>query len=517
MRYPRRRPSMMIAAIAVIVGAGFLVDAGAQRSADIRAVDTQRSLEDAPTDAVESATVKLRDVPATALDLARSGLGRAGITLPRLDLSQMPVADDVPAPATSTPSGAAPSPSTTSPSATSPSTTSPSAASGSPSGSAPSGRRPVGALVKHLVRDTPFKMVGFTWTRPVWNADEQTMLLRAKQPNGRWGDWIELEPIHTSGEPSARQPGGTEPVWVGGAKEIQVALAADGLAIPATLAAGDTGSGLLDLVVGSGAEIVKNLAGTVFPELTATLLNPDSLLSLGSSMLTTLSGGPQVISRAAWGADESIRCSQPSLSPTLRGAIVHHTAGSNDYTPQQSAEIVRGIYAYHARTLNWCDIGYNVLVDKYGQTFEGAFGGLDRNVEGTHTGGFNRDTVGLSMIGNLDEIAPSGPMIASAGRFLKWRLNLAGLNPAGTADLTSEYFSDSKFPAGTQTHMPMIAGHRDYNNTSCPGILGYPALTQIRGLAGAIAPPPAETQPEIAPSETEPVAPTNPPVIAPAQ
>jgi hypothetical protein len=503
---------MMIAAIAVIVGAGFLVDAGAERSADLRAVDTQRSLEDAPTDAVESATVKLRDVPATALDLARSGLGRAGIALPRLDLSQVPVADDVPVQTTtSSPAPSAPASAGASSSGAS------SPGSASPSGAAPSGRRPVGALVKHLVRDTPFKMVGFTWTKPVWNADEQTMLLRAKQPNGRWGDWIELEPIHTSGKPSARQPGGTEPVWVGGAKEIQVALAADGLAIPATLAAGETGSSLLDLVVGSGAEILKNLAGTVFPELTATLLNPDSLLSLGSSMLTTLSGGPQVISRAAWGADESIRCSQPSLSPTLRGAIVHHTAGSNDYTPQQSAEIVRGIYAYHARTLNWCDIGYNVLVDKYGQIFEGAFGGLDRNVEGTHTGGFNRDTVGLSMIGNLDEIAPSGPMIASAGRFLKWRLNLAGLNPAGTADLTSEYFSDSKFPAGTQTHMPMIAGHRDYNNTSCPGNLGYPALTQIRSLAGAIAPPSPEAQPEIAPSETEPVAPTNPPVNAPAQ
>ena len=59
------------------------------------------------------------------------------------------------------------------------------------------------------------------------------------------------------------------------------------------------------------------------------------------------------------------------------------------------------------KTLGWCDIGYNVLVDKYGQIFEGAFGGLDRNVQGTHTGGFNRDTVGVAMLGNYNDVAPS--------------------------------------------------------------------------------------------------------------
>ena len=50
---------------------------------------------------------------------------------------------------------------------------------------------------------------------------------------------------------------------------------------------------------------------------------------------------------------------------------------------------MRGIYTYHARTLGWCDVGYNVLVDKYGQAFEGRRGGLDRNVQGAHAGGFS--------------------------------------------------------------------------------------------------------------------------------
>lgn len=489
---------MVVAAVAMTLGAALFVDLGTDRSGlTLSTVDAQR-----PTGAsngTEIDTVKLRDVPNAVLELAGSGLAQVGITLPEVNLNSLPLPDvDVPLPRVPSTS-AAPSTRAASPRAAPP--------SAPPNDSPIPPTQPVGALVKHLVRDTPFTMVGFTWTKPVWDkVRDATVLLRAKDPNGRWGEWIELEKVQTDAAPSASRPGGTEPVWVGGAKEIQVALAAAGQAIPAAEAAG---GGLTDLVLGSAGEILNSLAGTVLPELTATLLSPDSLLSLGSSMLTTLSGGPQVISRAAWGADEGIRCSQPTKSPTLKGAIVHHTAGSNDYTPQQSAEIVRGIYAYHARTLNWCDIGYNVLVDKYGQIFEGAFGGLDQNIEGTHTGGFNKDTVGVSMIGNLDEVAPSGPMLASVGRFLKWRLGRAGLNPAGTATLTSEYFSASKFPAGTQTHLPVIAGHRDYNTTSCPGNQGYPALNQIRALAGAITPPPEPAPTESVPPEL--------PAPAPAQ
>ncbi|WP_244332583.1 N-acetylmuramoyl-L-alanine amidase [Gordonia polyisoprenivorans] len=510
MRYPRRKPSVVLAAVAMTLGAALFVDLGSDRSTpSVRPVDTHRSTGPGDAGAIDSTssdptgadptgidTVDLREVPNAVVGLARSGLARAGIRLPEIDLSALPLPTAT-APATS-PTAPSTAPTAPSTSATAPST---SATAPSTSPTAP-GRRPVGALVKHLVRDTPFKMVGFTWNKPVWDdAEDATMMLRAKDPVRGWGDWVELEPIQTSADPSAEHPGGTEPVWVGAAKEIQLALTDGQSAIPA---ADSTGAGLADLVVGSAGEVLKNLASTVLPELTATLLSPDSLLSLGSSMLTTLSGGPQVISRAAWGADENIRCSQPAISPTLNGAIVHHTAGSNDYTPQQSAEIVRGIYAYHARTLNWCDIGYNVLVDKYGQIFEGAFGGLDRNVEGTHTGGFNKNTVGVSMIGNLDEVAPSGQMLAAVGRFLKWRLNRAGLNPAATATLTSEYFSDSKFPPGTQTHLPVIAGHRDYNNTSCPGIQGYPALDQIRALAGAAAPPAPESPAPDAPAPEAP-------------
>lgn len=87
--------------------------------------------------------------------------------------------------------------------------------------------------------------------------------------------------------------------------------------------------------------------------------------------------------------------------------MVHHTAGSNDYSPLESAGIVKAIYTYHSKTLGWCDIAYNALVDKYGQVFEGSAGGLTKPVEGFHTGGFNRNTWGVAMIGNFDDVAPT--------------------------------------------------------------------------------------------------------------
>ena len=67
----------------------------------------------------------------------------------------------------------------------------------------------------------------------------------------------------------------------------------------------------------------------------------------------------------------------------------------------------RPIYTYHSNTLGWCDIAYNALVDKYGQVFEGSAGGITKAGRGFHTGGFNRDTWGVAMIGNFDDVPPT--------------------------------------------------------------------------------------------------------------
>ncbi|MET9202662.1 N-acetylmuramoyl-L-alanine amidase [Gordonia sp. NPDC003585] len=534
MRYARPKPSIVLATIAIVAVASPLVVSVSKHDPEL--VDRTTKVADTTIE-----QVPLRDLSTVVLDMASSGLGAAGIKLPKIDPNQFPLPDlTVPLPSglvpTATPSDSSSTSTSTSPTETSttssatdstsstsdststtdtttsttttsatPTSTTTSTTSGTPRSTAraraPQPRmadgRPVGAAVTTLRRSTPIKMLAFTWDRPV----DVDMFVRAKRPNGRWGAWTALEQAAGS-EASPDHPAGTEPIWVGNAREVQIAATDNGLAIPA---AEPQGGGPAQLAMGSASEIITKLVTTALSAIKATLISPESVLSLGSSLLTPLLGGPSVVARAQWGADEAIRCSQPTFSPTVRGAILHHTAGSNEYTAAQSVEIVRGIYAYHARTLNWCDIGYNVLVDKYGQIFEGAFGGLDRNVEGTHTGGFNKSTVGVSMIGNLDQTPPTGAMVAAVARFLRWRLGKAGLNPGGTANLTSEGFSGSKFPAGAQTTLPMIAGHRDYNSTSCPGTHGYSALAQIRGLAGGASVKPPESTPSATPTNPVPV------------
>ena len=88
-----------------------------------------------------------------------------------------------------------------------------------------------------------------------------------------------------------------------------------------------------------------------------------------------VAGAPAIVPRRGWNADEKIRRAAPSFAPTLRLALVHHTAGANGYTAAQSPSIVRAIQLYHVKGNGWNDIGYNFLVDRFGQVFEGRYGG----------------------------------------------------------------------------------------------------------------------------------------------
>lgn len=196
-----------------------------------------------------------------------------------------------------------------------------------------------------------------------------------------------------------------------------------------------------------------------------------------------VTGMPKVITRAGWGANEKNRCKGADYDSKLVGATVHHTAGSNNYTESQSAGIVRGIYQYHAQTLGWCDIGYNALVDKYGNIFEGRYGGLDKNVQGAHAGGFNTGTFGISMMGNYTSVAPSEAALNSVGNMIGWRLKVAGIKPTGQIQMTSGGTRYSKHGYGKKVTLPTIFAHRDVGNTTCPGDAGYAQMDKIRSIA----------------------------------
>jgi hypothetical protein len=188
-------------------------------------------------------------------------------------------------------------------------------------------------------------------------------------------------------------------------------------------------------------------------------------------------GTPMIVSRAGWGADEEIVRAKPSFAPADRLAVVHHTAGTNTYTAAQAAAIVRGIEAYHVQGNGWNDIGYNFLVDRFGTVYEGRGGGIEKNVIGAHSEGFNTGTFGVALIGNYARATPPKAQQDALVTLLAWRLDVAHVDPLSTVAYTSG--GNLKFKAGKSVTLRAISGHRDTGPSECPGNGTYVLLSGV--------------------------------------
>jgi N-acetylmuramoyl-L-alanine amidase len=191
----------------------------------------------------------------------------------------------------------------------------------------------------------------------------------------------------------------------------------------------------------------------------------------------SVAGSPPLLTRLSWGANESIRRAAPQYAPSVQFAVVHHTAGSNSYTRAQSAAIVRGIEIYHVKGNGWNDIGYNFLVDRYGQVFEGRYGGAEKNVIGAHAEGFNTGSTGVALIGTYASTGPTPAERAALVKLLAWRLDVAHVDPVSR--LTYASGGNPRFAQGAPVPLRAVSGHRDTGFTSCPGAVVYAQLGAI--------------------------------------
>lgn len=172
--------------------------------------------------------------------------------------------------------------------------------------------------------------------------------------------------------------------------------------------------------------------------------------------------GPVIISRAAWGADEKLMTWTPEYR-TIRKVVVHHTATPNNAL--DPAATVRAIYYYHAVTRGWGDIGYNYLIDSQGRIYEGRAGG--EGVVGGHALQYAWGSIGVSLIGDYDQVDITSAMQTSLVELLAWKGNLHMVHP-----LQSAFFIDKE--------LPNIMAHRDGAQTTCPGKYVYARLPAIR-------------------------------------
>lgn len=337
-----------------------------------------------------------------------------------------------------------------------------------------------GVTIREISQPTPFSMVALTGS----DLTGTSARVRAKKSDGSWGPWYDTHNLESNAaDNQSGGPRGTEPVFVGKTTAVQISVTRP-LGAPTTTAPPDSG-----LEAGKALGYVPvNVEHSFSQNISAVLITPPQApvdmerIPVPTAVLAP-GQPPNIISRAQWGADEGIRCEGPTYGAAIRAAVVHHTAGSNDYAPEDSASIIRSIYAYHTRTLGWCDIAYNAMVDKYGQVFEGRSGGITKDVLGAHTGGFNTDVWGVAMMGDFVDVPPTDIQLRTVGRLLGWRMNLDHVNPVGSVQLTSAGGPYTVFPAGTPVNLPTIFSHRDVDNTECPGAAAYAALPLIRDIA----------------------------------
>jgi uncharacterized protein with LGFP repeats len=399
------------------------------------------------------------------------------------------------------------------------------------------GRRVASRKVK------PFSMVGVVWDDARAIPRGQLQVQTQASGEDRWSAWRSLNthgdhgPDPGSSEHSgagSRALGATAPLWVGDSRALRVRIVPEAASSKATGSAHSRRTGKAELPRGARLELVdpgdsdagakgaKGAAGTAkgnpkdgpgqgtqsdapqppyeaadvpggtLPALTKTRTRAtygDEAADATPSRTdrpedARIGPRPRIITRKGWGADETLREPGYSYTRTTKAAFVHHSAETNNYSCAQVPSIIRGIYRYHVKSSRWRDIGYNFLVDKCGNIYEGRAGGAARAVMGAHTYGFNTDTTGIAVLGTYSKAAVSKAATDAVARLTAWKLGVHGVDAGGKVTLISG--GGTKHRKGSRVVFNAVSGHRDGYVTDCPGDRLYNELPAIRTQAGRL-------------------------------
>jgi hypothetical protein len=250
------------------------------------------------------------------------------------------------------------------------------------------------------------------------------------------------------------------------------------------------------VMAAGGATAVRITSDRPLPQVSVLVLDTGSLEAgwdLGTSAMAATQ--PAVLSRAQWGANESLRFDSSGKEIwdrefyPVQKLVVHHTAGRND--DPNPAATVRAIYYYHAVTQGWGDIGYNFLIDEAGRVYEGRYSrpypagtyptGTDQRGYGVvagHARTYNAGTVGVGLLGTFETRTPSAAARNALVRTLGWAADLHSVYPRGATTYVNPI-------NGNRRTFANISAHRDLNATACPGEALYAQLPAIRDQVAA--------------------------------
>lgn len=292
-------------------------------------------------------------------------------------------------------------------------------------------------------------VVGVTWAS---GTGSTASVSYRTQQRGTWGPWTPLE-AETCAACGTGRPG-TEAIALTGASHIEVRLTTRGTQAEAPrLSIINPGTVTVPAPAPTAPRSVA-APGAAARSLPALLARPTTPLA----RRTSLPDRPSVAdprSRSAWGARNTAAMRRmPRLTP--RGVVVHHTEGTNSYTPEQVPAIIRGIQLFHTQDRGWSDIGYNVLIDRFGRTWDGRYGGLLAPRVGAHARNVNGSYLGVSYMGNTDREPVTDAGKQALTDVIAWSAARWGFDPEGTIRVGG-------------VRRPALAGHYQVGDTSCPG------------------------------------------------
>jgi len=296
-----------------------------------------------------------------------------------------------------------------------------------------------------MVKETPFlfNAIGSRWLASLPPETDLKVEVRSSADNSSWTDWMEISLDEDLTQDLRESRGALIMVPPGRYLQYRLSLStADPSVSPA----------LEEITL----VYIDSQRGPTIEEARAMVLPQE---------VTPGVPQPPIISRAGWGADESLTNSEPEYERPQK-FVIHHTVTSN-FSPDPAAA-VRAVFYYHAVTLGWGDIGYNFLVDWQGNIYEGRRGG--DGVVGGHARRYNYGSIGIALLGNFTTTDITPQMEQALVDLIAWEADRHGIDPR-----KGSYFIDRE--------IPNIVGHRDLLQTSCPGERLYQQIARIRELA----------------------------------
>jgi N-acetylmuramoyl-L-alanine amidase len=312
------------------------------------------------------------------------------------------------------------------------------------------GRGPVSFVSPTIEAPRRFDLVGLA-------GELRPLELRGRDSGGAWSRWVETED--------------GSPVYFGGADQVQVR------------SRGWRPRGTLHYVNVSGTTTaVGGLLNGAREALNSAFISASALLTPQAEALPTR---PPIIGRGAWGANRVEGGCRPRSAPAygeVKVAAVHHTVTANRYTEAEAPAIVLGICRYHRNANGWNDIGYNALVDRFGNVYAGRAGGPQRAVVGAHAQGFNAQSTGVASIGTHTQTPITPATRQALVSYLAWKLSVHGLQATGKTTLVSAGGSASRYPSGRRVRLNRVIGHGTVGLTACPGAAFGAEIPRLRRL-----------------------------------